>query len=136
MSGDVIRLVPVAEVIADWAYYEPLIRKVMERADSGHVPDDVLTCVQFGTMQIWRIIGDQGMAVTEIIPFTRYRLFLVYMVAGENAQDWIAKGQQQLEAFAKSQNCTRMEFQGRPGWQRYCSKLGYTDTYVRMRKEI
>ncbi|MFA5996175.1 MAG: hypothetical protein WC790_00410 [Candidatus Paceibacterota bacterium] len=125
-----------ADAVNGWDTFEPLIRRVLKRADSGHFPDDILTCVQHGGMQLWSISGDRGIAVTEIQDYSRYRQLLVYMVAGKHARDWLAEGQQQLEAFAKSTGCQFMAFQGRPGWERYCAPLGYTNKMITMRKAV
>jgi hypothetical protein len=133
---DVITLVRPRDVIAEWSYFAPLIQQVIDKVGGGQYADDVLTCVQRGVMQVWRISDDRGMVVTELQTFPRFGILLVYMVAGEHAPDWIAQGQQQLEAFAKSHGCRFMEFLGRPGWERYTRPLGYDHKLVRMRKEL
>jgi hypothetical protein len=132
-----IRLVDPAEAVRDWiGLYEPQIARVIERADSPHYPDDILTCVQKGTMQLWRTVNGDGIGVTELQTYPRYKQLLVYMVAGENAQDWLTGAHQQLVAFALSQRCTRMEFHGRPGWAKWCRAFGYEHTSIRMKVEI
>ncbi len=136
MIRQVIRRVDANEAVARWSDFEPHVRRVLERLDSGQYPDDVLTAIQFGGMHLWDILDGTGVCVTELQAYSRYRQLLVYLVAGGNARDWIAEGQQQLEAFAKSQNCKYMWFQGRPGWERYCKRLGYSDKLVMMRKAL
>lgn len=131
-----LRQVDAREAVRDWDYYEPLIARVVERAGSGSTPDDVLTCVQSGDMQLWRIVNDQGLVVTEIQAYPRHRLLLIYMTAGVNALDWMTEGQQQLEAFAKLHSCKYIEFMGRPGWEKYALRYGYGHKLIKMRKEI
>lgn len=131
-----IRLVPAREALRDWDMYEERLNRVIERADSPHTSEDILTCVQLGTMQLWRAIDGDGVGVTEVQVFPRYRQLLVYMVAGEDARDWLTGADKQLEAFALSQNCTRMEFHGRPGWAKWCQAFGYEHSSIRMKKEI
>lgn len=133
---DAIRRIEPGEAVKNWAFYEPLIRSVVERADSGVYPEGVLTCIQCGDMQLWRALKGTGIAVTEIQNFPRYRLLLVFMVAGENAQEWLADGDHQLVAFAKSSGCKYMDFVGRPGWERLCRQFGYDRKQIRMRKDV
>lgn len=131
-----IRQVPAAEALRDWDLYEAQIMRVVERADSPHMPDDILTCIQQGSMQLWRTSDASGIGVTELQTFPRYKQLLVYMVAGENAQDWLTGADQQLEAFALQHNCTRMQFHGRPGWAKSCCAFGYAHSAIVMSKVI
>lgn len=135
-SSEVLRRIEGAEAVECWAFYEPFIASVIVTANSGQYPDDVLTCVQLGTMQLWRISDDRGIAVTEIQDYPRYRQLLIYMVAGYAAPSWIAEGQTQLEAFAKVSGCKHMLFHGRPGWEHYCERLGYGHKQILMRKDL
>lgn len=125
-----------AEAVRDWGRYEAQILRVVERVDAPHMPDDILTCVQLGTMQLWRTVDGQAVGVTELQHFPQYSQLLIYMVAGEHAQDWLIGAHQHLETFAISQNCTRMAFHGRPGWAKWCRALGYTHTQIVMTKVI
>ncbi len=131
-----LRLLTPREALERWDDLEPLVARVLDRVDGGLYPDDVLTAVQFGSMHIWSILDGQAVCITEIQSYPRYRQLLIYLVAGLKAKDWIASGNQQLNAFAKSQNCKYVVFQGRPGWERYAARFGYTDKIVMMRKAV
>ena len=108
----------------------------MERGHVGQYPDNILTCIQTGRMQLWRTVNGLGIAITELQDFPRFRQLLVFMVAGEHARDWLTNGHKQLVAFAKSQNCSYMLFHGRKGWERLVRKYGYDDKQIIMRKEL
>ena len=136
MTAPTIRQIPAAEALRDWDMYERQIMRVVERADSPHMPDDILTCIQQGSMQLWRTPSGDGIGVTELQTFPRYKRLLLYMVAGENARDWLTGADQQLEAFAQSHGCTRMVFYGRPGWTKWCPAFGYEPTLVMMVKAV
>lgn len=131
-----IAQVGATEALRDWSHYEAQIMRVVERGDAPHWPDDILTCLQRGTMQLWRTLKDDGIGVTELQDFPRYKQLLVYMVAGENAQEWLHGAHHQLEAFAISHGCTRMEFHGRPGWARWCQALGYEHSRIVMTRRL
>ena len=136
MDEPALRPVPPAEVVAQWSRYAELVQRVLTRVNSGLFPDDVLTAIQIGSMHLWDILDGQAVVITEIQEYTKYRQLLIFLVAGTRAKDWIASGNQQLTAFAKSRNCKYVVFQGRPGWERYARKFGYTDKFVMMRQEI
>ncbi len=131
-----VRRVPAAEVLADWPYYRERLNSVMERTDAEMRTDDVLTCLQTGDMQMWRSLEGDGIGVTQLQTFPRYKQLLLYAVAGENSQDWLDAGDQQLEAFALSHGCTRMVFHGRIGWDRLVRKYGYDIRLYVMKKVI
>lgn len=133
---DAFRRVPVTEALERWAFFRPQLERVITRMDVGDTADGVLTSLQLGHMQLWSTAGGQAAVVTEIQTFPKYRLLLIYLVAGENAQDWLATGDQQLAAFAKSEQCKYIEFQGRPGWEKHARRFGYDDKVIRMRKRV
>ena len=124
------------EAIENWSFYEAKIRKVMRRAASGVNTDDVLTCLQLGNMQLWRDGACKGIAVTEIQVYPQYKVLLIFMVAGEDVRAWLTEGQQQLDSFAQQSGCRFVEFIGRPGWERLLQDHGYTEKFIRMRKEV
>ena len=124
------------EALAEWSFYAPFIQRVIDKANSGSSVEDVLTCLQLGSMQLWRDGKRKAVAVTEIQDYPRYRMLLVYMVAGKDVRDWLAEGQQQLDSFAKQSGCKYIEFQGRAGWEKLCRELGYDNKMIRMRKEL
>lgn len=131
-----IRRIRIREAIEDWTYYERQLRRVIEKADSGQSTDDVLSCLQRGTMQLWRSADGTGVALTELQDYPRYRQLLIYMVAGENLSAWMAEGHAALEEFARANACTRIEFIGRPGWEKVLQGFGYNHKLIRMNKRL
>jgi hypothetical protein len=135
MSGGLHR-VSVDEALKDWPYFEAHIVRTIARVDLPHTAEDILTCIQLGSMQLWRMSSCNAMCVTEIQTFTRYRLLLIYVVAGEKARDWLSEGSRQLAAFAQSHNCKYIDFHGRPGWERYARRYGFGRKLIVMRREL
>lgn len=131
-----IHRVTADEAIVEWDFYEALIRRVVRRVQAGAGPEDILSCVQMGSMQLWRDGERKGIAVTEIITYPLYKVFLIFMVVGCDFREWLSDGQHQLDSFAKSEGCKFVEFIGRPGWERLCTDFGYTEKFIRMRKEL
>jgi hypothetical protein len=131
-----IRRVYPDEAVKEWDFYESMIAKVAKRARVGVTSEDVLTCLQLGSMQLWRDGERKGVAVTELQHYPLYKVLLIFMVAGRDVREWLAEGQHQLDSFAQSENCSFVEFIGRPGWEKLVEGYGYTEKFLRMRKEI
>lgn len=128
--------VSAREALEEWDFYEGMINKVIRRVNGGVSAEHVLTCLQQGNMQLWRDSSRKGIGVTEIQTYPEFRTLLIFMVAGEDARAWLTSGQQQLDSFAQKSGCKYVEYIGRPGWERLLRDFGYTEKYIRMRKEV
>ena len=124
------------DALRDWDWYERQINRVITRADSGLTTEDVLTAIQYGRMHVWRSADGKGMGLTELQSFPRYRQLFILMVAGEDMQAWIREGSRVFERFARENACTRMEFHGRPGWEKIAEECGFTHKMMRMKKRL
>ena len=70
--------------------------------------------------------------VTEIIPFPRNRVLRVWLAGGE--LDELQRYQPALENYARSEGCSRIEIDGRKGWERALD--GYKAERVILTKDI
>lgn len=131
-----IRRVDPAEALADWDWYEEQINRVIEKADSPHTADDLLSCIQLSQMALWRTNCGRGMGLTQVQNYPRYRRLLIYIVAGYEIRAWIATAHHDLQDFAKSQLCSQIEIHGRPGWEPMLRRLGYDRKMIRMRMTV
>jgi hypothetical protein len=136
ISGDVLRFVPADEAVGRAAFFKPYVEAVLDIGNSGETWGSILHKLRIGTMQLWEISGKRGICVTEVQDYPRYRQLLVFMVAGERAPEWLVQGQADLETYALRRGCDMMSFQGRPGWRRYCERLGYTGMQIVMQKDL
>lgn len=133
-----MNVIPVApgSILTEWGNIEPLLFRVIDRVDSGHTPEDILTQLQTGQLQLWKIGDWQAMAVTQVVNLPQMLTLSVYMAAGADADRWMSTLCDTLVDWARQLGCKYLEFYGRPGWQRKAAHLGFNQTYTVMRREI
>lgn len=134
MSG--LRQVHPREAIQIWDVFEKRIDRVIARNPIGSTAEDILTCVQNGTMQLWLTASGKGVGVTQVISYPQYRVLLIFIVAGEDVQEWLDAGHHQLDSFAQSQGCAHVDFIGRKGWAKLVADMGYNQEWLMMRRNV
>lgn len=136
VSNEPIRIVRVKEMLAEWDQVEPLLQRVIARIDSGHSVDDVVTKIQYGDMQLWRVYDWQALAVTQITALPQHRVLSVVYLAGEELKAWLAELTAVLRHYAQQQSCKYIEAYGRDGWRKPAKPLGFTATFSVMRLKV
>jgi hypothetical protein len=98
-----------------------------------HIFEDIVAEVAAETMQFWS--HEKSCIVTQIINLPRLKLCFLFLGAGELAGIEILVGL--VTQWARDQGCTRMEFIGRPGWERtFLNRTGWTTTAICMEKPL
>ncbi len=108
-----------AQVPRIWPHVAHLIRRAMERGGMGRFADverDVLSANAY----LWLAIESGAVlaaAVTQVTQAKDHRLCTIVACGG---CDWARWGTliEGLEAYARAENCRRIEIAGRPGWLR------------------
>ena len=80
-------------------------------------------------------VEDQGIAITKFSGFRDKRL-LVFLLVGENLEQWKEKMDAKLRAFAKANACSQIEAYCRPGLQKSLKDLGWKVEQVVLRTRI
>lgn len=60
----------------------------------------------------------------------------IFTLGGEDIDTWINQFMEVWRAIALEQNCDFISMKGRPGWQRYAKKHGFTHQYTQMIQDI
>jgi hypothetical protein len=112
---------------------KPLISRALRYSDGTHTLDDVREFIATGRAQLWP--GKRAVVVTEIINYPRRKTCNGWLAAGDNAE--LAEMCKSVEAWARSQGCTRATIVGRRGWQKtYLADYGYAPKWVTLSKEL
>lgn len=115
-----------------------LLQSAVDRLGGTHTLQDVLDQIAKGAMQLW--VGDECVAVTEVIRFPRKIIISVFLGAGN-----FRKGidlQPGIEAFGRGQGATAIQWLGRAtrAVEKYCGwKAAHPNTrpgWVVYTKEI
>ena len=136
VSNEPIRIVRIKEMLAEWDQVEPLLQRVLTRIDSGHTVDDVVTKIQYGDMQLWRVYEWQALVVTQITALPQHRVLSVVYLAGEGLKDWLAELTEALRHYAQQHSCKYVEAYGRDGWRKPTKPLGFTAAFSVIRLEV
>jgi len=119
-----------------WHTLAPKLKKAFDRVDYPFSLDEVLEKITSTDMQLW-MTHDARMAwVTRILVFPRYKVFEVVAGGGEGMEDWLEDSDRLFTAFASHHGCKYVEVQGRKGWEKVATPLGYGFGWVTLRKEV
>lgn len=117
-----------------WQRFEPLVAHALVKASSIEKPYQYLLALIDGKQQLWVIGDNEGVIITEIYPTLRGLTCAMPIAAGRD--DHIEPCLEVIEAWARSEGCTRMEFVGRLGWIRRLKQHAWTPISMTIEKEL
>lgn len=134
MSCELVCVNP-SQVSQIWPYVSLGLERAMQRGGMGRFSDlerDVLT----NNAYLWLATESNRMmasAVTKVTTEADNRLCTILACAGHDWERW-GDFIEDLEKYARAEDCRRMEVCGRPGWVRRLP--GYRLVKVILRKEL
>lgn len=110
---------------------EDWIRSGIER-DERYSPEDIICGVRNGSFQLFRY--PKGIVVTQV---TGHNRLLVFLVSGEDINEWKAQATEDLRSFAEQFGIEVIEAYCRPGLEKVLRDIGWVKEQVvlRLRKE-
>lgn len=134
-----MRLIPVKpdQVQASWGHFEQWFYDAAEATDGRETFQTVLKSILTGATQLWVVMdGAEIIAIfgTTISDYpSGLKALLINYVVGKDISKWIdAFGE--IEEYAKTYGCQRVEALGRKGWMKRMPD--YTATRVLFKKEL
>lgn len=124
--------VPSAMLDVAWPVVAPMILKPLQRtgADKYYSLETIRKSCHNHSMQLWvAVVDDKPVAafVTQIIKYPLRSVFDVFLVGGEQMDDWIDEAWTTLKAYAKNCHCDGIRGFGRAGWvRRLPDKIDYS----------
>ena len=116
---ELLRIWETKEVDKVWIFVKDYIQQALERsggyADHLHIQDQI----KKNLMQLWVAWSEQdqkvyAVGVTELKQYPKYRTMNFRILTGERMELW-TQFLEPMEACAKTQGVTKMEFYERPG---------------------
>lgn len=95
--------------------------------------EDVLEGLRSGYFQCFE--EDKGIVITKFSGFRDKRL-LVFLLVGEDFEEWKQRIVMRLERFARENGCSCIEAYCRPGLQKSLKGLGWNLEQVVLRRKI
>lgn len=115
-----LSMIPHDYIDRMWRIVEPLLLLSYRRSDQD-IPDTLRLDLRRGTRQLWMITtGDVTIiaaGVTSIVALRSGFALKIEHLGGGSMRRWLPL-LKELEAFARSQSCTKLMWEGRKGWVR------------------
>ena len=106
-------------------------KALTKRNEKRWIADDLLLLIVQGKMQVF--IDQLGIVLTEIV-VTRDKRLLVFLLGGERINEWKARMNERLKAYAKEMGCVCLETWARLDAERPLKELGWSKEQVVMRQ--
>lgn len=112
--------------------YRNKIERALLRSGERSTWRDVVDGVLSGHMQIWP--NGQSCIVTQLCVYPKEKSLRVFLAAGK--ADEILPMTRDVAEWAKSQGCQTAEFEGRLGWEKPLSEIGWRKRCVVMQLDL
>ncbi len=125
--------VPQEDLHIVWNEVEPLIKKAL---DDTYTARDILDGLVKNSFQLFISWEDkvESAVITEVIQYPQKKVCRYFLAGGSNINNWLEPIQQEIEKFAKYNQCDAIEVAGRKGWLRKLK--GYEQKIYLMSKKL
>ena len=125
--------VPQEDLHIVWNEVEPLIKKAL---DDIYTARDILDGLVKNAFQLFISWEDkvESAVITEVIQYPQKKVCRYFLAGGSNMNNWLEPIQQEIEKFAKYNQCDAIEVAGRKGWLRKLK--GYEQKIYLMSKKL
>ncbi|MBB5509561.1 hypothetical protein [Paraburkholderia atlantica] len=126
------------DIDAVWEDVRALIEEACETTRGKFDAQDIRAGLLTGEDQLWIWKSPTAFAVgiTRLANYPKQRVCTLRIVTGSNMDEWYLPCLETIEKWAKANGCHAMEFQARPGWERFIRPLGYDKTHVYLEKTL
>jgi hypothetical protein len=121
-----------------WPEVCPWIEAAAETTRGKWDAEDIRAGLLTGEDQLWIWKTDTAFAVgvTRLANYPKQRVCNLRIVTGTSMAEWAQPCIETIEAWARENGCHAMEFQARPGWERFLKGRGYDKTHVYMERAL
>ena len=125
--------VPQEDLHIVWNEVESLIKKAL---DDTYTARDILDGLVKNAFQLFISWEDkvESAVITEVIQYPQKKVCRYFLAGGSNMNNWLEPIQQEIEKFAKYNQCDAIEVAGRKGWLRKLK--GYEQKIYLMSKKL
>jgi hypothetical protein len=127
--------VPEKDLHIIWNEVEPLIKKALDDTYSVRDILDGLVKNSFQLFISWENKVESAV-ITEVVQYPQKKILRYFLAGaeGNNLSNWLEPIQQEIEKFAKYNQCQSIEVAGRKGWARKLK--GYEQKIYLFSKEL
>lgn len=106
--------IPADKITAIWPHVVDMVQAALERGSGEYRVEHLWQGLVEGSAQLWT--DGKSIAVTMPVDYPATRLLYVLVASGDLSG--VETMWPQVEAFAREQGCSAVQFFGRPGWRR------------------
>ena len=120
-----------------WPYVKPFVDLAMRRSTT-EITDQVYEALKGKSARLWLSVNDgtiQSVCIVQVSERPKNKICSIWICAGSNRKEWM-QFIETIEAWAKSNGCTRMRHEARMGWARELKKYGYKTSHVIIEKGL
>jgi len=99
--------------------------------DERYTPEDILNGISSGEFQLF--VYPKGLVVTQV---TGHKRLLVFLISGEDLDEWKEKANQDLISYARSLGVDVLEAYCRKGLEKKLQEIGWRTEQVVMRLRL
>jgi len=101
-------------------WIRPLLEKFDAATDFAATPDDVLDQARRAEAQIWGYYDGEfrGVVATQIRKSGKGSMLVIWICFGVDVRELIEDAYQEIEDWARSIGCRRVQIVGRKGWEK------------------
>jgi hypothetical protein len=125
--------VPPEDLHIIWNEVEPKIKKALDDCYSSQDIFDGLIQNKFQLFISWENKVESAV-ITEVAQYPQKKICRYFLAGGSNMNNWLEPIQQEIEKFAKYNNCQAIEVAGRKGWAKKLK--GYEQKIYLFSKEL
>lgn len=105
---------PPSQLANVWPSVSPQIMKALQRGSGEYTLHDVAEQILTGKWQLWS--DGNSVCCTSVVQYPSLRVLYVHLGSGEIGS--VVVMWPSLQDFARRNNCTKVQFMGRPGWRK------------------
>lgn len=126
------------EIDVVWPEVRPWIEEACGTTRGKFDAEDIRAGLLTGEDQlwIWKTPAAFAVGITRLANYPKQRVCTLRIVTGINMEEWAQPCIETIEKWAKANGCHAMEFQARPGWERFLKPRGYDKTHVYLERAI
>jgi len=136
----IVTYVPIEYVDAVWNAVAPLLEGAVRVTSGRYTVYDVYVAVQQSRMQLWIAVQEDqtivGAQITQITEYPSKRMLASLFTGGSAIRGWRDLMMQQLEDWARANQCAGIEGQGRAGWVKLLERYGVKSRLIAFEKDF
>lgn len=126
-----------------WPQVKDDVQSALDRSGNYANSNHFKEWCKKGSCQLWILWDKQaekeqryhGVVITEIVQRPLYKICNIRIMVGKDRLKW-QHHIKQIEDFANTNECDKMELIARPGWERVLKEFNYTKSHVVLDKYL